>query len=266
MAGEGFLPLGLVGSVALHGLIIAAMLFTFGHRLDIVDESVPVVPVDLVTLSNKTNVMAMVKQAPKIAPEPKPAPPVPQPTQAPPSAQEDEDAPPPPEQAASEPAIRKPAPPPVPAVRPQEKPKEEKKNFDIDNVLALLNHDTPQAARTNARVGNRNVRGLGEQNAMTADLVTLLNSQIKQCWSPPVGAPNAQDLVVDFDVTLNPDGSVQRVTQLSGQSSSPYFAAAVAAARRAILTCEPYKLPADRYSQWQEINPLHFDPRQMMGD
>ena len=31
------------------------------------------------------------------------------------------------------------------------------------------------------------------------------------------------------------------------------------------MTCQPYKLPADRYNQWREIDPLHFDPRQMLG-
>ena len=43
---------------------------------------------------------------------------------------------------------------------------------------------------------------------MTADLADALKSQIYRCWSPPVGAPNANDLVVDFDLQLNPDGTV----------------------------------------------------------
>jgi hypothetical protein len=85
-----------------------------------------------------------------------------------------------------------------------------------------------------------------------------------------VGAPNAEDLIVDFDLLLNPDGSVARPPQLTGDSASaaasnPYTRAAAEAARRAIFECAPYKLPADRYSQWREINPFHFDPRQMMG-
>jgi hypothetical protein len=73
---------------------------------------------------------------------------------------------------------------------------------------------------------------------------------------------------VDFDVSLNPDGSVAHSTQLTAQSSGgdPYFRAAAEAARRAIYTCAPYKLPADRYSQWREIGDFRFDPRQMMGD
>jgi hypothetical protein len=84
-----------------------------------------------------------------------------------------------------------------------------------------------------------------------------------------VGAPNANDLVVDFDVQLNPDGTVMGRPQLSGSSASamgnPYTRAAAEAAMRAIYACTPYKLPAQRYSDWKEINPLRFDPRQLMG-
>ena len=40
---------------------------------------------------------------------------------------------------------------------------------------------------------------------------------------------------------------------------------AASAGEAAIFKCQPYKLPADRYSQWSEINPLRFDPRQMMN-
>jgi len=38
------------------------------------------------------------------------------------------------------------------------------------------------------------------------------------------------------------------------------------AASRAIYQCAPYdNLPAKRYDEWHEINPFHFDPRQMMN-
>jgi hypothetical protein len=114
------------------------------------------------------------------------------------------------------------------------------------------------------------MKGIGAQDAATADLQTALASQIMACWNPPVGAPNADDLVVDFDLFLNRDGSVARPPQLTGDSPaqvarSSYTRAAAEAARRAIYTCAPYKLPANRYNDWQEINPFHFDPRQMMG-
>jgi len=54
--------LGLVGSLALHAGIIAVTFFTWTHRLDIIDQSPPVVPVDLVTVADKTNVAPMAKE------------------------------------------------------------------------------------------------------------------------------------------------------------------------------------------------------------
>jgi hypothetical protein len=75
--------------------------------------------------------------------------------------------------------------------------------------------------------------------------------------------------VVQFDMFLKPDGSVAQPPQLSAESESAaahdsFTRAAAEAALRAIYTCAPYKLPADRYNQWQEIT-LNFDPRQMVG-
>jgi hypothetical protein len=150
--------------------------------------------------------------------------------------------------------------------QPQEKPDEDKKkSFDVDKVLALLNKVAPsQTAAPDAPEGQRNVRGIGAQNAMTADLVAALTNQIYRCWSPPVGAPHPE--IVDFDLVLSPDGSVARPPQLLENSGDPYFHAAAEAARRAIYECAPYKLPADQYKEWREINPLHFDPSKWMGD
>ncbi len=254
-------PTGLAGSALLHAAIIAASLFTFQHTLKISDESPPIVPVELVTIGPKTNIMATQKPPPKIeppdikqpAPEPIVAatpPPIPLPKE------------PTPEPAPDQPVVK--TPPKVePKVKPEpEKPKKQK--FDINNIEALLNKVAPKQEKSNAKIADRTMKGIGAQNAMTMDLVDSLRNQIAQCWSPPAGAPNPDELVVDFSVQLNPDGSVaQAVPRTQPQNS--YMRAAVESARRAIMTCQPYKLPADRYNQWREIDPMHFDPRQMMG-
>ena len=82
-------------------------------------------------------------------------------------------------------------------------------------------------------------------------------------------AASPSDLVVDFDLFLNPDGSVAQPPQLTGQSlgvaAIPIRARPPKRRGARSMNAQPYKLPADRYSQWREINPLHFDPRQMMG-
>lgn len=264
------LPLGLIGALALHVLILGAMMFTWTHTLDIADQS-PIVPIDLVSLSDKTNVKAMVKVETKAPPkEEQIAPPTPQPAPQPtpqPQQQEEEAAPPP--DLSTVPVPKKPPPPQTQKNKPEADKKSLAQNFD--DLLANIDKRTPAPSSTpRAQPSSRNVKGFGAQDQMTADLQSALASQIKPCWSPPVGAPNAQDLVVDFDLLLNRDGSIAQAPQLVGNSaaaaaSNPYTRAAAEAARRAIYTCAPYKLPPERYSQWSEINPFHFDPRVMMG-
>lgn len=258
--------MGLFGSVLLHGAVAAAALFTVSHTLDIADQSPPVVPVDLVTIAQKTNIRATAHHAPKIAPTPVPqmpkavpTPPVPQPQAEP--------QPEPPKESEAEPVPAAPTPRPVAKLKPKPEQEEQKKTFDVDKVLALLNKVAPsQAAAPDAPEAQRTVRGFGAQNAMTADLQDSLRSQIQPCWSPPVGAPHPERLIVSFDLFLNPDGSVAQPPQLLASSPDPYFQAAREAALRAIYTCAPYKLPADRYAEWREIKPFIFDPRQMMGE
>jgi outer membrane biosynthesis protein TonB len=256
-AAETRSPLGLFGSVALHiAIIIAATVFTWAHTLDIVQESPPVVPVDLVTLAKKTSIIPTVRPEKRIAPEPvvepKPQPPVVQP--------------PPKIEVPTEPAPRD-VTPPKPQVKPQ--PPQPKKPT-VDPMDALLNKLSSAAQPSNAHVAAQTHKGFGAQNANTMDLVDSLRNQIAQCWSPPAGAPNANDLVVNYDLFLNPDGSVAQTPHLTADSMAAvirnaYTRAAAEAAARAIYECAPYKLPADRYSEWREINPFHFDPRQMMG-
>lgn len=261
-------PAGLAGSAALHCAIIAASFFTWQHSLKITDKSPPVVPVELVTIGPKTNIMATMKPPPKIQPqEDKFTPPPPIEVKPPPPLEKPEE--PAPEPAPAPPVVSTP-PAVVPKVKPQPPKPEKPKKFDINNIEALLNKVAPAPEKSNAKVSDRTIKGIGQQNAMTMDLVDALRNQVAQCWSPPAGAPRPEDLVVDFYVTLNPDGSVAQMPQLSPNSAAaaaqnPYTRAAAEAARRAIMTCQPYKLPADRYNQWREIDPLHFDPRQMLG-
>jgi len=268
--GDETLVAGVAVAISLHVLVFLALMFTFArlHPLDISDESAPVVPVDLVTIAPKTNIIPQVQKQPTPAPQVTPQPIV-QPKVAPPVPQEDTE--PAPDTAPSEPKVTTPPPPPVPVPRPHTTPQPEAKKQPADNLNALLNKVlSGSSAPPNARISNRNTSAFGNQTAMTADLQDALRSQIRPCWSPPVGAPHPEQLVVDFDLFLNPDGSVAQAPQLSADSAStaasnPYVRAAADAARRAIYECAPYKLPADKYALWREINPFRFDPRQMVG-
>jgi outer membrane biosynthesis protein TonB len=266
------LVVGLIVAVLLHAAIIVATLFGWQHQLEIADESPPVVPVDVITIGAKTNIASTIERHQQPQPKDEVTPP-PQNTPA--------TTPPPPQaEAAPEPTPVPPLPKPEPTPKPVTKPatpqpqapaQPDQKKPKTDDFSSLLNKLTaPSATPRNAHVADRTVRGVGAMNGATMDLVDALRSQIAQCWSPPIGAPKSEELVVDFDLLLNADGSVAQPPQLTEDSAAraardPYTRAAVEAARRAIFTCAPYKLPADRYAQWREINPFHFDPRQMMG-
>jgi len=256
---------GVLGALLLHGAIAGAAIFSWQHRLDFADESPPVVPVDLVTLADKTNIAPTVELKPKIEPKEAPTPqlvtPTPVPAPTPPAAE------PAPDQAPSQPVIGKAVPAPKPIQKPQPPP--DTKKPKADEFSALLNKLTaPAAAPSNARTADRAVKGVGAMNAMTMDLSDALKNMIAQCWNPPVGAPHPERLVPVFRLFLNPDGSVAQPPQLAADSAAaaagdPFMRAAADAARRAIYTCAPYKLPADKYNIWRDIT-VDFDPRKMV--
>ncbi len=167
--------------------------------------------------------------------------------------------------------------PPVPQfkIKPEKKTdtdQPDKSKAPAQDFAALLNKlAAPAAPPKNAKVSPRTVQGVGAQNLMTASLADSLKSQIDPCWSPPVGAPNANDLVVSFNLHLNRNGTVGSLQMtpetIARAATNPYTRAAAEAASRAIYQCQNqgYRLPPERYGEWSEINPLSFDPRQMMN-
>lgn len=267
-AGDRRSPIAWIGSAVLHAGLIGATLFTFAKTLDISDESPPMIPVDLVTIADKTNIAPTAKPAPVIKPDE--ITPQPQQLQMPTPVPPQQDAQETPDESPSEPAITPPAPTPTPELKPQQQAAPAKLKPKADQFAALLNKLTAPAATTsNAKPADRTVKGIGQMNAMTMDLVDALRDQISQCWNAPVGAPHAEQLVVTIEVFLNPDGSVAQPPQLTSDSASaapgnPFMRAAGDAAMRAIYVCAPYKLPADRYSIWRDIT-VTFDPRKMVG-
>jgi outer membrane biosynthesis protein TonB len=272
-AAERRSPAAWIGAISLHVAIVVATLFTFSHKLDITDESAPVVPVDLVTIAPKTNIIATAPSKPKVQPDvtpvPAPPPPVAQPVTPPP--QEDTE-PPPVDTPSSEPLIKAPPPPPLPKFKPQQQPQPDKQKATANSIASMVDtvflHTSPPQT---AKPSTRTTKGFGPQTAMTADIQDALRSQIKPCWHTEAlaGMPHPERLAVDFDLFLNPDGTVAQPPQLAADSaaavaSDPYMRAAAETARRAIMECQPYKLPSNEYNTWREISPFHFAPSDMM--
>lgn len=250
---EAASPYGVLASAVFHALVFAAALFSFQRNFETPQET-HMVPVDLVTIADTTNVQA---QAPEAKPEPEKMdlpvlPPEP---------------PPEPQMQAVEPAPDVPMPKFEVAKeqpKPVEKPVEKPKKTAADDFNSLLNKLTaPEKPVKNVKPGPRVIQGAGLGTAMTADIADALRSQIRRCWSLQIFPPNPADAIVDYHLRLNRDGTVASAELLSLNGNS-FTRAAAEAASRAIYSCQPYRLPPDRYNVWSEISPLRFDPRQMM--
>jgi colicin import membrane protein len=86
-----------------------------------------------------------------------------------------------------------------------------------------------------------------------------------ECWNPPVGASEVANLKVVLRVLFKPDGSVAAPPALVAGTPSPYGPAMAESAKRAVLTCQPFKmLRPEHYEQWKDIE-ITFDPRDMFG-
>ena len=99
---------------------------------------------------------------------------------------------------------------------------------------------------------------------MSASEIDYFRSQISRCWTPPVGGLGAEDIVVKLRIELNKDGTLARAPSLANNTSSPFFTAAAESAMRAVLQCQPYTMPAEKFTQWRDML-LNFDPRRMYG-
>jgi len=205
-------------------------------------------------------------------PEPEPAPAAPPPQAEPAPAAEPEK---PKEAEAKE------TPPPLPRAKPRppkpaktvtakkdtpDKPAD--KSFSSDKIAALLDKQKKPAAST-ADTGPKQTASLGSPNGTSVDRMTqseldALRAQIQQCWNPPLGAVEAENLKVRLQFQLKRDGQVASRPAITNSGSSPFFRAAADSARRAILRCQPYNLPIEKYDAWRDVV-VTFDPKDMIG-
>lgn len=96
----------------------------------------------------------------------------------------------------------------------------------------------------------------------------LLQQQLAGCWSIPVGAVDAQDLVIDIYVEMRPNRTVRTVEIIdkSRYNQDQFFRAAAESAKRAVLNpkCSPLAVPPDKYDQWKTMT-IRFNPKEMFG-
>jgi len=262
---------GFLYSFLLHALVfvVAASGVSFLSRQPVVI-SRPI-PIELITIAERTNL-----PKPKVAPKPKPKR-VEAQKPAPPPAATATDAVPLPSPPKAKPAKKKvtakvkPKPKPKPPAKKAEKPK-----FDIGKIAALINKEKEEKTDIQVKPDEPDVKtppisrsAKTLDQPMTISEIDAVKLQIRRCWSLPAGASNAEGLIVKVRLFLHRDGSLSRDPEIvdaerMNRKGEEYFRTAAESAVRAVLKCEPLRMPAKKYERWREMV-LTFDPRDMLG-
>lgn len=149
-----------------------------------------------------------------------------------------------------------------------EREKKQAQAYDPTKIAALL--DKREARREAAAGDHLSMNpGLGKSQGNAAVLsqseIDALRRRLAECWNPPVGASNAPNLKVVMRVLFKQDGSVANQPVLVAGTASPFGPAMAESAKRAILTCQPFKmLRPENYELWKDIE-ITFDPKEMFG-
>jgi cytoskeletal protein RodZ len=128
-------------------------------------------------------------------------------------------------------------------------------------VTATTQTDTPATDTSRAPVRTNTIDSrltMGEEDA--------IRDQVRQFWNAPVGAKDAQDLIITLHVQLGQDGLVMKVElakDADRYASDSFFRAAADAAIRAVKRSSPFKgLQPGRYSAWGDME-YNFRPSEM---
>ncbi|HCM84413.1 MAG TPA: hypothetical protein PKW15_01420 [Alphaproteobacteria bacterium] len=149
------------------------------------------------------------------------------------------------------------------------KPKEEAQNFD--SLLKNLSASDAQPTPVNDNPVKANDGPVSGSPGIVSDKLTIseedaLRRQIEQCWNIPTGAKDAQNMLVEVRVEVNPDKTVRSAEVVNNsQMSDPFYRAAAESAKRAILNpkCSPLMLPDGREESWKVMT-LRFNPKDVL--
>ncbi len=156
---------------------------------------------------------------------------------------------------------KKPPPKPVQAAKPPEPQKQRivERHFDQNQIAALLDKRDPSRQATTGDTLNSNA-ALGTAKGAAADNSatwgSMFQRQVERCWKKPYGGIESQKPEVAFAIRLKRDGTLEGAPVPEGVPATPFLRVYQESALRAIIECQPYKLPAAFYEEWKYFAPV----------
>ncbi len=149
--------------------------------------------------------------------------------------------------------------------RPSKVASSKESKFDADEVAALLNREeaagggAKRSTREAALGGRRTTGG----NSLSQSEMDALRGQIQRCWQIVPGMADGGDVRVQVTMRLNRSGEIDGQPSVNASGGSEQTRRVLAGgARRAVLRCAPYNLPAAKYETWADVV-VNFDPSKM---
>lgn len=156
---------------------------------------------------------------------------------------------------------KKPPPPkPQTAAAPPQPPKpKQERTFDQSRIAALLDKRDPTrqsitGAAVNSQASLGTAKGKSADNSATWG--AMFKSQVERCWKKPYGGIEAQQIETSFTIKLKQDGSLEAMPVPMPGSNSAYARVYQESAMRAIIECQPYKLPSAYFDEWKFFEPV----------
>lgn len=273
---------GLPISIGLHVAAVTVGLISFSGEVRPFEET-RVIPIDLVSISETTNISAAIRKPKEKLPEAEPEAPMMLETpmenaeeEAPDSTERMEE----PVEKTAEAVIPEAAKEPAEAPdKPEEVPETpDEPAFDLDKLSGLVNktrdtspeknkQKTLESEENSYRFAEAARSGSGAGTDMTLSELDALQSAMYKCWRIPADAQNPEKLIVKLDVKLLPGGFVEdvkvknRMASRRNDPGNPFWEVAEQRAVRAVSQCAPYDfLPDEKYSEWRNLT-LNFAPQ-----
>ncbi|PBC10811.1 TonB family protein [Mesorhizobium sp. WSM3859] len=144
------------------------------------------------------------------------------------------------------------------------KPKSDEKQFNADEITALLDKQKPSGGGAKRSTQQASLGGEKDQGQkLSKSEQGALEAQLGGCWTLPVGLEGSEDFTVVVRFNLNASGKLEGRPTVEKSSGNPQFDAS---AVRAVQKCDVagLQVPAGKQDIWSDVR-VNFDPRAMLG-
>ncbi|MDA8618438.1 cell envelope integrity protein TolA [Candidatus Pelagibacter bacterium] len=146
---------------------------------------------------------------------------------------------------------------------------EKKEIVDTNQIAALI--DKAKEVEAVKRKKTDKLTQSTQKNSFASGLTLsqedALRAQIFGCWSVPLGLPYDKDLLVRIKLKLKKDGTIMKSEILDHQRMNmpgqKFYKVLAESALRAVRLCQPLKVPPTGYDKWKELQ-LNFNPTEML--